>query len=57
VLVRAQDRGQQDALAAADVGDGPQPREVVAGGHAGRERLGPFGHRGVEPGAPLGVLV
>ena len=54
--VPAQDLRQQGPLAAADVDDAANIREVVGVGHAGRERRGSLGHGGVEGGGAVGVL-
>jgi hypothetical protein len=54
--VAAQDAGEQCSPAAADVDDGADVGEVVAGGYGPGERRGPLGHRGVKDGCVLRML-
>ena len=54
--VPAQYLCQQRSLAAADVNDAANVREVVGVGHAGRVRRSAFGHGSVEDGSPIGIL-
>jgi len=52
--VGAQDRRKQDPPAAADIDDGAEVGEFVAGGHRRGEHRGSLHHRGVEEGGGWG---
>ena len=53
--VGAQDRGEQDAPAAADVDEPAQAAEVIGGDDVARLLLGPGGHRSLERRLAVGM--
>jgi hypothetical protein len=55
LAVSLKDRRQQGPAAATYIGDGPHPREVIAGGHAGRECSGTLRHGGLKSSRALQV--